>query len=187
MGRSILVMSVPKLNTQAPSFDVKPVFGVPLSVSEDSQSQPLVLVFVPSLGSAVARSLLAQVQEWVAPFDLAGVRLLAFTRSSARAAQDFVPRYHLRFPLVADPDGVFFSQYGVGVLRPKQFVSSLRPGAIKEGLQALRFGIGVPEKALFSPPAAFSIAQGGVISHVHIGPNLWSSLPLETLLAKAQG
>ena len=186
MGRSILVMAVPKLNTQAPHLEVKPVFGAPLSITEDTQTQPLVLVFVPSLGSAVARARLAQVQEWVAPFDLAGVRLFAFTRSSVRAAQDFVPRYHLRFPLVADPDGVFFSKYGVGALRPRQVVSSLRPGAIKQGLQALRFGVGVPEKALFSPTAAFSIARGGMVKHVHVGANLWSSLPLETLLAKAE-
>lgn len=180
MGRSVLSMLV--AHQKAPHFEAKPIFGRHLSLDEACRARPLVLVFVPSLSSPLTRACLAQVQEMVPEFDLAGVGLFALTRSSVRAAQDFVPRYHLRFPLIADPSGAIFSQYGLQRLRPKQALNSLHPRALREGLQALRFGVGLPEKLLLSPPAAFAIAQGGRIAHAHLGRSMIGSLPLETLL-----
>ena len=171
------------VHQKAPHFEAKPIFGRHLSLDSACTDRPLVLVFVPSLSSALTRASLAQVQEMVPAFDLAGVGLFALTRSSVRAAQDFVPRYHLRFPLIADPEGAIFSQYGLQRLRPKQALNSLRPGALKQGLQALRFGVGLPEKILLSPPAAFAVAQGGRIAQVHLLRSMTGSLPLETLLA----
>lgn len=184
LGRSVLNM----LDTtqQAPHFEAKPTFGRHVSLDEACRERPMVLIFVPSLGSAVSRACLAQVQEKVSAFDLAGVGLVGLTRSTLRATQDFVPRYHLRFPLIADPEGTIFSLYGVDRVGVKQALNSLRPSALKQGLQALRFGVGVPEKALFCPPAAFAIAQGGQICHAHIGRSLVSTLPLQLLLAKAE-
>ncbi len=94
-----------------------------------------------------------------------------------------MPRYHLRFPLIADPAGAIFSQYGLRRIGPKQALNSLRPSVLKQGLQALRFGVGLPEKVLLSPPAAFAIAQGGRVAQVHLGRSITESLPMETLLA----
>jgi len=172
-----------EVHQKAPHFEAKPIFGRHFSLEEACIDRPLVLVFVPSLGSALTRACLAQVQKMVPAFDLAGVGLFALTRSSVRASQDFVPRYHLRFPLIADPEGAIFSQYGVQRLRPKQALNSLRPSALKQGLQALRFGVGFPEKVFLSPPAAFAVAQGGRIAQVHLGSSMTDSLPLETVLA----
>jgi peroxiredoxin len=171
---------------KAPHFEAKPTFGLHFSLNDACRERPLVLIFVPSLGSAISRACLAQVQEMVSAFDLAGVGLVGLTRSTLRATQDFVPRYHLRFPLIADPQGAIFSQYGVDRLGLKQALNSLRLGALKQGIQALRFGVGLPEKALFWPPAAFAIAQGGLICHTHISRSLVSTLPLPLLLTKAE-
>jgi peroxiredoxin len=178
-------MAAPSEQTQAPHFEAKPIFGKALSIREHSQNKGLVLVFLPSLGSPVARSCVSALQQRVAEFELADVGLYALTRSAAVAAQDFVPRYHLLFPLIADPEGRFFSLYGLGSLGPKQALSSLRPKRLRAGLQGFRHGIGRPEKGLFCSPAAFAIGRGGQITMAHVGYSLWEPLPLETLLLRA--
>ena len=94
----------PTLNQLAPDFEAKPVFGKRLLLQKEAQTRPLVLVFVPGLASPVARNHLASLQSRVADFDLAGVGLYALTPSTLVSAQDFVPRHHLLFPLIADKD-----------------------------------------------------------------------------------
>jgi len=145
-----------------------------------------VLVFLPSLGSPVARSILASLQSRVEDFDLAGVGLYALTRSGLRAAQDFVPRHHLLFPLIADPEGRIFSLYGLSRLGLVQAFSSLDPRRAKKGLGDARYGLGRPERGLLQAPCAFAIGTGGTVKLAYSGRSLWEAPPLDALLAKAR-
>lgn len=63
------------------------------------------LCFVGSLATRTARRTLATLQELVPDAHTARVGLAAVTSSSVVFARDYVPRYHLLPPLVADPGG----------------------------------------------------------------------------------
>ena len=97
----------------APPLSVKPVFGLHFDLAERLQSYPVALVFVRYLDDVAARESLAAVQNYYRDFDLHGVHVLAITRSSLDTAWDFVPRYHVLYPVYCDPDGTLFEGNGV--------------------------------------------------------------------------
>jgi len=168
---------------QAPDFVAKPVFGKHLSLSEHAENRPVVLVFVPSLGAPMSRGILAQMQQSVSDFDLAGVSLYAITRSSPEVAQDFVPRHHLLFPTIVDAGGEIFSKYGVGGLCLKGAVRSLNPRRIRKGITVWSHGVGRFERGFFAPTAVVSIQRGGQVFRAHYSDSLWPQLSFEEILA----
>ena len=172
---------------QAPDFVAKPVFGKHLSLSEHAESRPVVLVFVPSLGTPMSRGVLAQMQQAVADFDLAGVSLYAITRSRPEIAQDFVPRHHILFPTIVDAGGEIFSKYGVGNLCLKGAMRSLSPRRIRKGLSAWSHGVGRFESGFFAPMAVVAIQKGGRVSSVHYSDSLWPQWSFSEILAGLSG
>lgn len=178
-------MKKPTLNQPAPDFKSKPVFGKMLSLQEEAKQRPVVLVFVPGLSSPIARNVLAALQARVADFDLAGVGLYALTPSTLTSAQDFVPRHHLLFPLIADSDRSIHRLFGVGRLGPKQAARSLQPESLKQGVSALRQGAGFQIRGTIRSTSAFVVSRGGHLAHIHCGRSLFDSLPVDELLRKA--
>ena len=172
---------------QAPDFVAKPVFGKLLSLLEHAESRPIVLVFVPSLGTPMSRGVLAQMQQVVADFDLAGVSLYAITRSRPEIAQDFVPRHHLLFPTIVDMGGEIFSKYGVGRLCLKSTVRSFNPRRIRKGLSTWSHGFGRIEPGFFAPTAVISIQKGGRIGCAQYSDSLWPQWAFLEILAELTG
>ena len=176
----------PTVNQLAPNFEAKPVFGKRLALQQEAQKRPIVLVFVPGLASPVARNALAALQVHVAEFDLAGVGLYALTPSTLISAQDFVPRHHLLFPLIADSDRSIHRLYGVGRLGPKQVLRSLQPESLKQGAATLRQGAGFGLRGTFRAARGFVVGRGGLILHSYCSRSLFQPLPVEELLEAAR-
>lgn len=176
----------PTVNQLAPDFEAKPVFGKRLALQHEAQIRPIVLVFVPGLASPVARNGLAVLQAHVADFDLAGVGLYALTPSSLTSAQDFVPRHHLLFPLIADSDRSVHRLYGVGRLGPIQALRSLQPESLRQGAATLRQGAGLGLRGTFRAARGFVVGRGGLILHTYCSRTLFEPLPVEELLDVAK-
>ena len=176
----------PTLNQLAPDFEAKPVFGKRLLLQKEAQTRPLVLVFVPGLASPVARNHLASLQSRVADFDLAGVGLYALTPSTLVSAQDFVPRHHLLFPLIADPERSIHRLYGAGRMGPRQALRSLQPESLKQGAAALRQGAGLGVRGTLRGARGFVVGRGGLLLHTYCAPSLFEPLPIDELLAVAK-
>ncbi len=162
------------------------MFGKALKLREELERRAVLLVFVPDLASPWAREVLAQLQAHVQAFDLAGVGLYAISPSPLTAAQDFVPRYHLLFPLIADSDRRIHGLYNVKAGGPRALLSSAGPAALRRAAVALKRGVGRPSRGLFSPVQAFVLGQDGRVHSHFSARSLFEELPLEDLLAKAQ-
>lgn len=89
----------------APPFQFSPVFG--LGIDSDRLSRALVVVFQRGLQ---ARRLAPLVALWP-DLDREGHGLVVLTDVSLSKARDAVPRQHLRFPVVLDPER--FAAWGV--------------------------------------------------------------------------
>lgn len=176
----------PTLNQLAPDFEAKPVFGKRLLLQEEAKKRPLVLVFVPGLASPVARNILAALQAMVADFDLAGVGLYAITPSTLVSAQDFVPRHHLLFPLIADSERSIHRLYGAGRMGPKQAIRSLQPESLKQGAAALRQGAGFGVRGTLRGACGFVVGRGGLLLHTYSARTLFEPIPLDQLLEAAR-
>lgn len=162
----------------APAFSARPIFGAPI-VIPGADPRPLVLAFVGSLASPFTRRWLSMLQERFADFDRSGARVAAIARADEIAAQDFVPRFHLLFPLAVDPDGDIAAQYGVGVDR--MLLGSLRHGLLGELRGALGHGVGWGRGSIRTLPAAFVI-RGSTIESVGYSKSISDTPDMEALI-----
>jgi peroxiredoxin len=171
-----------KVGQIAPSFSAKPVFGYTVELPEYVSEKPLVICFFPSLESAVSRESIAKMQERFADFDRMGARIVGITPSSLRSTQDFAPRYHVLFPLIADEDRDIATKFGVEKLSRSSIISSLTPNGLAAGVSALSFGTGLPKSGMLQASAEFVVAKGGELIYARVGSNLWDSIEVEPLL-----
>ena len=132
----------------------------------------------------MARNHLASLQSRVADFDLAGVGLYALTPSTLVSAQDFVPRHHLLFPLIADPERSIHRLYGAGRMGPRQALQSLQPEGLKQERSASSGSrVGRPR----NPPGSPRLCGRAWSLLLHLlCPSLFEPLPIDELLAVAQ-
>jgi hypothetical protein len=114
------------IGQRASSLSAQPVFGAPVTVPPSSAARGLLLCFVGSLATRTARRTLSTLQELVPDAQTARVGLAAVTSSSVLFARDYVPRYHLLPPLVADPGGLVHTDFflDVGGHRGRRFTDA---------------------------------------------------------------
>ena len=169
----------------APRFERQPVFGLPVALPPSRY--PQVVCFVRGLSSPFSREALALLQEHWARFDVEGFGVLAVTSSKLRPAQDFVPRHHLLFPLVVDPELELFKAFQVG--GDKALVGTLRGlagGGARRALKALRHGHGALERGQLQLPAEFVVAPDGQLLYAHYGKAVTDLPEVEALLEAAR-
>lgn len=164
---------MPAPGETAPLFTARPVFGLPFDLKDQVQSGPVLVVFVRSLASPVTRSLLAQLQAAFPRLDQHGVRVVAVTTSALEPARDFVPRYHVLFPVICDPTGELFRRFdipkdgpGLALLRSVTGIANLTG--------ALSLGHGRPEREAWGQrPACYLVDRGGEVREAWVGSGVW--------------
>lgn len=171
-----------RMGDRAPAFRVEPVFGRPVSVPDEER--PMFVVFARYLGSALTRRNLLALQGRVQDFDRAGVGIVAITDSGPTAAQDFVPRHHVLFPLACDPSGALRRLYGVRAPFSGMLLAS--PLALRRFLASLRHGHGLVDGPLRSGFAAFVVAPDGALLWAEAPRDVTRPLDLESALRAAQ-
>ncbi|MCP4810809.1 MAG: redoxin domain-containing protein [Proteobacteria bacterium] len=165
----------------APTFEKRPVFGLPVSVPHTRYST--VICFVRGLGSPLTREALSLLQDRWAEFDELGHRIVAITDSPASMAQDFVPRYHVLFPVICDPGQELFKLYEVG--GHIELAGNLRglAGSARSAFRALRHGHGPLERNHLKLPAQFCVASDGRLTHARYGRAMTDVPEIDDLLA----
>jgi len=175
-----------EVGAQSPVVAAQPVFGQALQVP-DSSGRLVALFFLRYLGSSVCRLQVASIQAALGRFEMAGVRVAAFTRSGLRIARDQVPRYHVLFPMCCDPEGSIYEQFNVG--RDRGFVQtakSLLNGGAGTARRALQLGHGVFEGSEDQRSAAFLIDAEGKICWAWYGQSVLDCPNIESMLMQVE-
>ena len=173
----------------APEFQARPIFGHEVDVPDGLDTRPLVLCFVPFLGSPFARRALAMLQERCADFDLIGARLVAITQTDLTAARDFVPRYHILFPVISDPDGQLQSLFDIQ--EDRFLLSSLRAAlrgnshGARPSQSVFEFGVGWFNGPVRQLGAEFVIDHQGTVQYARYASGVMDTPDVEALLACA--
>lgn len=170
------------MNTPAPPLRAQPVFGLDVDLAAWSARGPVVLVFTRYLGSPHARATLFALNEAYPDFDREGVQLAAVTDSSLRAARDFVPRHHLLFPLICDPEREHYAAFEVPTGGPGDVPRALLSGALDPSVLSL--GHGRVDGQLLQRPAAF-VVRDGQLRWRWDGPHCFAQAHPGELLAQA--
>ncbi|MCK6524895.1 AhpC/TSA family protein [Myxococcota bacterium] len=166
----------------APPLDGQPVFGLPVALGA-AQRHPVAVCFVRHLGSPFCRAALAQLQARYAEFDVVGAQVLVITTSPFEVATDFVPRHHLLFPVLCDPDRVHFEAWGVGIDRALVGTArSLALGGLPELAEGLKHGQGRLDGDPRQLPAWFVVGPGGRVRFARLGAAVTEGPPIDAML-----
>ncbi len=164
----------------APPFRVQPVFGLPVQTG----GRPLVVLFLRSLSGGLARAAIAEAERVLPRLDAAGIGMVAFTRCDLTLARDFVPRQHVLFPIVVEPDSTRFEAWGVGRDRGlARSLVGLRPATVRSALSSLGLGRGRPDGGVDQLPAEFVVGADGRIRHARYGRTIFDLPDVEALCA----
>ncbi|MES2643794.1 MAG: AhpC/TSA family protein [Myxococcota bacterium] len=164
----------------APAFRVQPVFGLPVQTGV----RPLVVLFLRSLSGGLARAAITEAERALPRLDAAGVGMVAFTRCDLTLARDFVPRQHVLFPIVVEPDNARFDAWGVG--RDRGLVRSLvglRPDTLRTLLASLTLARGRPEGGADLLPAEFLLGADGRVRYARYARTVADLPDVEALCA----
>jgi len=175
-----------KVGDRAPGFLERPIFGYDVDVAALTGDKPLALCFMQHSNSPLARRAAAQLQEAYREFDLADVHLVAITPTNLKVARDFVPRFHLLFRVIADPERRLFELYGVGEAGGRDSLKNLKPSLLVETARHLQQGFG-PDALSFEGtqrqlPAQFVIAPGGSVAYVNYGRSITDPIDVEAIV-----
>lgn len=103
-----------RLGDTAPDFSLPNQFGEPITLSE-LRGAPVVLVFYPFAFSGICTGELCELQDNLADFAAAGVRLLAISVDTKYSLRAYAAAEGYEFDLLADfwPHGAVAGEYGV--------------------------------------------------------------------------
>ncbi|GEO94211.1 peroxiredoxin [Kocuria turfanensis] len=105
---------MPEIGDTAPDFTLPNQFGEPVTLS-GLRGRPVSIVFYPFAFSGTCTGELCRLQDNLAVFDDAGVRLLAVSVDSKYALRAFAREESFEFDLLSDfwPHGAVAERYGV--------------------------------------------------------------------------
>lgn len=164
----------------APAFSIRPIFGYEICVPAEESAGLLVLTFVGSLASPFTRRWLFALQDHFADFDRVGARVAAVAACAVADAQDFVPRYHLLYPLAAEPTGAIAERYAVQ--RDRTLLRSIRRGLLQNARSALAYGVGWGSGSVRTLPAVFVIDPAGDVRWCQYAQSISDVPDIEALL-----
>ena len=162
-----------------PALELRPAFGRALSLPDDLEDGPLVVVWLGGVSTPDTRAAVATLQEASAELDRAGVRLIAISTSALARVQDFVSRFHVLFPVVSDANTRLREQFGVGPGAP----SDLARGLARDVRRLSRggpWGRGWVEPGAYAPAACLVLSEKGEV--------VWSAegIPFEAMVEAAR-
>lgn len=159
-------MSNAAVGEPAPSFIRHPIFGLEIDTASIVRDTALAVVFFRYSGSASARRTAMELHEVWPDLDLHDVGLVGVMEGKLDNLRDFVPRYHIKYPVVHDPEGELYDQWGVQrdtALR-RSLPSLLSPSTLREYADTLQAGRGLIDGPFDRLPAAVVVAPGGKVA-----------------------
>jgi peroxiredoxin len=159
-----------QIGDSAPTFSRLPVFGMPIDTQALLRHRTLAVVFFRYAGSAHTRRTALELHEVFAELDQNDVSLVGVTEGSGKTVRDFVPRYHLLYPVIHDEDEALYRAFQVekdrGFLRT---LLALRPSIVTNYARSLTSGHGALDGPLNRAPAAIVVAPGNRVAWTWYG------------------
>ena len=158
---------MPVVGERAPALDVAPVSGLRVRSGE----RPLVVAFVRGIGGMQARGAVRALQEVLPAVQRLGGGIVVVTSGPLEVARDFVPRWHVRMPVVVDADGETRRAWGVPTAELPVW-KDLSASAVRRAVTTLVEGH-VHRGGVDLLPAVFVLDGSGVVVDAERARSRW--------------
>jgi peroxiredoxin Q/BCP len=107
------VTGMPQVGSPAPEFVAKSSTGNEISLAEFNAKKTVVLYFYPRADTPGCTKEACGFRDALADYDKANVAVLGISPDPVEDVTKFGGKFHLNFPLLADPDHAITEKYGV--------------------------------------------------------------------------
>jgi peroxiredoxin Q/BCP len=97
----------------APQFDLESSTGSRIKLDDFAGKKTVVLYFYPKADTPGCTKEACGFRDALADYDKANVAVLGISPDPANKVKKFADKFHLNFPLLADPDHAIADRYGV--------------------------------------------------------------------------
>lgn len=164
---------------RAPTLKGQPVFGLPV---ETGAGTPMAVLFLRDLAGSTSRATVGRVHSALGKFEAQAIPVVALTRTPLEDARDFVPRYHVLFPVIVDETGEHFAAWSVK--RDKLLLGTLtrmRPATLKHLVSSMSAGRGLPRGGLDILPAYFGIKADGTVAYARYAESVLEQPDMDSI------
>lgn len=166
----------------APGMKLHPVFGLPVDLSHGTT----VVAFLRPLTGCTARVQITTLTEAFPRFDAEAIRVVGVTRTDLTYARDFVPRYHVLFPIYVDETGEVFRAFQVGADKGLAKTLTTLPTRLGTAVEALKLGRTWNVLPSSDLPAWF-VVRDGRVAYASYGSSAMDQPDIEELWRAATG
>lgn len=162
----------------APSLSTTDFLGDAVSL-DSLRGRPVLLSFYRYASCPVCNLRMHSIITSFAQWSEQGLAVVSVFQSPKESIAQYVGRQDAPFPIVPDPDMVFYKRFGV----ESQWRGLLSIRVIAAALQAFRKGFmpGRVEGPMHRTPADFLIDAQGRIAVAHYGRDIDDHIPLDTI------
>src|SRR5690349_21297252 len=107
------VGSIPAVGKMAPKFKLPASDGRTIALEDFRDKKTVVLYFYPRADTPGCTKEACGFRDALADYDKAKVAVLGISPDATKAVTKFSGKFHLNFPLLADPDHAVAERYGV--------------------------------------------------------------------------
>jgi peroxiredoxin len=155
-----------KAGDAVPDFDVKDIYGKPISASS-LKGKPYMIVFSRYIGCPICKMHVGMMPSLYSEIKRAGGELLLLLRSDPDVLKKQFEKMKPEFHVIGDPDSRMYGNFGVRSC----IVGYLAPGSLAGALKAIRSGYrhGKFERGELQMPADFVVSAESEILYAHYG------------------
>ena len=110
-----------------------------------------------------------------------GIQVIGVFESSADYVREYLSRRGLPFPVIADPDGTLYAQYGVKKSLPGLLFGMFRMPTLLRALFDRDYRMAAPDGSLIRIPADFLIGPDRLIADAYYGSDIGDHIPFQRI------
>jgi len=181
MAESITI----KVNQMAPNFALIDIFGKKINLN-NYKGKKVLVGFFRHAGCPFCNVRVHNLQRHQQAFEELGLRMIFFFESTSETLSKH--KFHTDLnpiPLIADPEKVWYNQYGIENSKLKSAIShitSIFPTAIRAKLKGIPVHMMEGKESINTIPAEFLINENGIVKVVHYARGLNDRMRMETIL-----
>ncbi len=165
---------------QAPDFTLPDLDGRPVRLA-DYHGRKVLLTFFRYATCPFCTVRFVRLTQETRRYAEQGIQIIGVFESSADYIREYLSRRGLPFPIIPDPDGTLYAQYGVRKSLPGLLFGMFRMPTLLRALFDRDYRMAAPDGSVTRIPADFLIASDGVIADAYYGSDIGDHIPFQRI------
>lgn len=173
-------MEILQRGDAAPDFSMQDMTGTTIRLA-DYRGRKVLLCFFRFATCPFCTVRFVRLAQEAERYAAMGLEIVAIFESSREYIQEYLGRRPLPFPVIPDPEGVLYAEYGVKKSMSGLLFGMLRMPTLLRALFDPQFRMGKPDSNILRIPADFLIDSDGTVQERFYGRDIGDHMPFRRI------